>query len=118
MSFAGVATALAGLLCLLGLAFALGKLLRFIRKCRRKQARLDAINKEYENLRSVRKDAIYHHGWANSRGDYKEALSHEAHVEAIDGKLECLKRQYKAVEDGEIEDDISGVFVHETYKDR
>eukprot|EP00439_Symbiodinium_sp_Y106_P048939 s5575_g6.t1 len=49
------------------------KLYRAVRQWQQKQARLDAINKEYENLRSVRKDAVYHHGWAQSRGDWKEA---------------------------------------------
>ncbi|CAE7500797.1 unnamed protein product, partial [Symbiodinium sp. KB8] len=48
------------------------KFYRSVRQWQQKQARLDAINKEYENLRSVRKDAVYHHGWAQSRGDWKE----------------------------------------------
>merc|ERR550525_848034 len=71
---------------------------------RAKSARLDAINKEYEMLRSVRQDAVYHHGWANSRGDYREAESHEKHVMEIDLKLDLLRRQYTAIEAGQLEE--------------
>mmetsp|Transcript_144215 Transcript_144215/g.401871 ORF Transcript_144215/g.401871 Transcript_144215/m.401871 type:complete len:117 (-) Transcript_144215:99-449(-) len=84
---------------------------------RRKQRRLDAINSEYETLRSVRQDAVYHHGWANSRGDYKEAESHEQHVMDIDKKLDNLRRQYEAVEAGQLEE-VDGVIVEETFKDK
>ncbi|CAE8636077.1 unnamed protein product [Polarella glacialis] len=70
----------------------------------RKQRRLDDLNKQHETLRSVRQDAVYHHGWANSRGDYKEADSHESHVRDIDKKLANLKRQFEAVEVGEVLD--------------
>lgn len=81
-----------------------------MRQWQQKQARLDAINKEYENLRSVRKDAVYHHGWAQSRGDWKEAEDHEAHVVEIDKKLGILKEQYQAVEDGRLQD-FAGVVI-------
>mmetsp|Transcript_79024 Transcript_79024/g.255894 ORF Transcript_79024/g.255894 Transcript_79024/m.255894 type:complete len:118 (+) Transcript_79024:3-356(+) len=87
------------------------------RRWRRKQRRLDAINSEYETLRSVRQDAVYHHGWANSRGDYKEAESHERHVVEIDRKLDVLRGQYKAVEAGQLEE-VDGVVVDETFKDK
>ncbi|CAK9115582.1 Hypothetical protein SCF082_LOCUS53488 [Durusdinium trenchii] len=62
-----------------------------LRRWQRKQARLDTINNEYENLRSIRKDAVYHHGWAQSRGEFKEAQDHEAHVEDID---KCIRQQF------------------------
>eukprot|EP00434_Breviolum_minutum_P007839 symbB.v1.2.006916.t1/scaffold417.1/size208627/4 len=86
------------LLALLGL-----RAYQSLRRWQRKQARLDTINAEYENLRSIRKDAVYHHGWAQSRGEFKEARDHEAHVEDIDKKLSALREQYKAVEDGRLE---------------
>ncbi|CAJ1336402.1 unnamed protein product [Effrenium voratum] len=88
-----------------------------VRRWQRKQARLDAINQEYENLRSVRKDAVYHHGWAQSRGEFREAKDHEAHVVDIDRKLGILREQYKAVEDGRL-DDFSGVIIAEGSKEK
>eukprot|EP00416_Gambierdiscus_australes_P033345 CAMPEP_0171106604 /NCGR_PEP_ID=MMETSP0766_2-20121228/65116_1 /TAXON_ID=439317 /ORGANISM="Gambierdiscus australes, Strain CAWD 149" /LENGTH=112 /DNA_ID=CAMNT_0011567727 /DNA_START=109 /DNA_END=448 /DNA_ORIENTATION=- len=78
---------------------------------------LDAIDKEYETLRMVRQDAVYHHGWAHSRGDYKEAESHEKHVMEIDGKLDDLRRQYQAVEAGLLEN-FDGVTIDETLKNK
>jgi len=90
---------------------------RFLKRWRRKQRRLDAINSEYETLRSVRQDAVYHHGWANSRGDYKEAVSHEQHVMEIDQKLDTLRKQFQAVEAGQLED-VDGVIVVEASKDK
>mmetsp|Transcript_46652 Transcript_46652/g.108965 ORF Transcript_46652/g.108965 Transcript_46652/m.108965 type:complete len:117 (-) Transcript_46652:42-392(-) len=92
------------------------KLYRAVRQWQQKQARLDAINKEYENLRSVRKDAVYHHGWAQSRGDWKEAEDHEAHVVEIDKKLGILKEQYQAVEDGRLQD-FAGVVISDRLKE-
>lgn len=88
-----------------------------LRRWQRKQARLDAINGEYENLRSIRKDAVYHHGWAQSRGEFKEAQDHEAHVMDIDKKLANLREQYKAVEDGQL-DDFTAVVVEERSKEK
>mmetsp|Transcript_6455 Transcript_6455/g.11217 ORF Transcript_6455/g.11217 Transcript_6455/m.11217 type:complete len:122 (+) Transcript_6455:61-426(+) len=79
----------------------LGRLL--LRSCLGKlrlERRLDAINDEYESLRSVRQDVVYHHGWATSRGDYKEADAHEEHVMEIDRKLEQLRGRYEAVKAG------------------
>jgi len=52
---------------------------------------LDLINEQYERYRSVRQDAVYHYGWAKSRGDYSESRSHENHVMEIDKKLEFLE---------------------------
>eukprot|EP00913_Durusdinium_trenchii_P013292 g12476.t1 len=66
---------------------------------------------------SKMKDAVYHHGWAQSRGEFKEAQDHEAHVEDIDKKLAILREQYKAVEDGRL-DDFAGVVINEGSKDR
>eukprot|EP00931_Biecheleriopsis_adriatica_P044271 TRINITY_DN25307_c0_g1_i1.p1 TRINITY_DN25307_c0_g1~~TRINITY_DN25307_c0_g1_i1.p1 ORF type:complete len:114 (+),score=26.80 TRINITY_DN25307_c0_g1_i1:44-385(+) len=103
--------------CTLLLVIAIWKIVPPVRRWQRKNARLDAINRHYESLRSARKDAIYHHGWANSRGDYKEAQGHEAHVEEIDRKLDLLRKQYEAVERGESEN-ISGIVVEERLKDK
>merc|ERR1719498_1360388 len=77
---------------------------RRVAKCRRRNKRLDSINEQYERYRSVRIDAVYHHGWAKSRGDHSEAKSHEAHVMDIDKKLEVLKRQYQAVEADQLDE--------------
>ncbi|CAJ1336403.1 unnamed protein product [Effrenium voratum] len=97
--------------------FAVPRVYIAVRRWQRKQARLDAINQEYENLRSVRKDAVYHHGWAQSRGEFREAKDHEAHVVDIDRKLGILREQYKAVEDGRL-DDFSGVIIAEGSKEK
>mmetsp|Transcript_61168 Transcript_61168/g.145679 ORF Transcript_61168/g.145679 Transcript_61168/m.145679 type:complete len:122 (+) Transcript_61168:100-465(+) len=67
----------------------------------RLEKRLDSINEEYERLRQVRQDVVYHHGWATSRGDHKEAESHEKHVIEIDEKLEKLRDRYDAVKAGQ-----------------
>ncbi|CAK9115466.1 unnamed protein product [Durusdinium trenchii] len=72
----------------------------------------------YQSLRRwQRKDAVYHHGWAQSRGEFKEAQDHEAHVEDIDKKLAILREQYKAVEDGRL-DDFAGVVINEGSKEK
>eukprot|EP00933_Yihiella_yeosuensis_P053765 TRINITY_DN52059_c0_g1_i1.p1 TRINITY_DN52059_c0_g1~~TRINITY_DN52059_c0_g1_i1.p1 ORF type:complete len:130 (+),score=16.91 TRINITY_DN52059_c0_g1_i1:37-390(+) len=89
----------------------------WFRTWRRKQKRLDDINEKYECLRSARGDAVYHHGWAMSRGEHKEAKAHELHVIELDRKLAILKKQYEAAENGEIPQ-IDGVYVDERHKDK
>eukprot|EP00747_Dinoflagellata_sp_TGD_P206519 gnl/TRDRNA2_/TRDRNA2_80214_c0_seq1.p2 gnl/TRDRNA2_/TRDRNA2_80214_c0~~gnl/TRDRNA2_/TRDRNA2_80214_c0_seq1.p2 ORF type:complete len:120 (-),score=27.84 gnl/TRDRNA2_/TRDRNA2_80214_c0_seq1:70-429(-) len=100
-----VLVTLVPLLVLLGRRF-----LRWCEKRRRLERQLDLINEQYETLRSVRKDVVYHYGWAKSRGDFKEAESHEDHVEQIDKKLELLRKQYAAAEAGRL-DDVASVQV-------
>mmetsp|Transcript_26700 Transcript_26700/g.75430 ORF Transcript_26700/g.75430 Transcript_26700/m.75430 type:complete len:119 (+) Transcript_26700:140-496(+) len=89
-----------------------------VRRWWRKRSRLDDINKQYERLRSVRQDAVYHHGWATSRGDYKEAESHERHVMDLDAKLKILRAQYGKIEAGAPVEEVDGVVVQENLKDR
>eukprot|EP00929_Paragymnodinium_shiwhaense_P049413 TRINITY_DN24922_c0_g1_i1.p1 TRINITY_DN24922_c0_g1~~TRINITY_DN24922_c0_g1_i1.p1 ORF type:complete len:118 (-),score=24.05 TRINITY_DN24922_c0_g1_i1:75-428(-) len=84
----------------------------------KKRRRLAAINTEYEALRSVRVDAVYHHGWASSRGDHKEADSHEKHVMEIDKRLECLRKQYEVIEAGGDPSELEALEIDETPKDR
>mmetsp|Transcript_4447 Transcript_4447/g.6245 ORF Transcript_4447/g.6245 Transcript_4447/m.6245 type:complete len:126 (-) Transcript_4447:137-514(-) len=85
------------------------RLASFVSRWRSKQERLNKINAKYEMLRSVRQDAVYHYGWANSRGDFKEADGHEAHVMEIDRKLDILRQQYEAVEEHgpQVVDDVA-----------
>eukprot|EP00449_Zooxanthella_nutricula_P027922 CAMPEP_0198538754 /NCGR_PEP_ID=MMETSP1462-20131121/48042_1 /TAXON_ID=1333877 /ORGANISM="Brandtodinium nutriculum, Strain RCC3387" /LENGTH=134 /DNA_ID=CAMNT_0044268787 /DNA_START=37 /DNA_END=438 /DNA_ORIENTATION=- len=84
------------------------KTTRCICRWRRKQQKLDAINVQYERLRSARQDAVYHHGWATSRGDLKEADAHEAHVIELDRKLQVLRDQYDSVSAGNTDDKWDG----------
>merc|ERR1719221_775259 len=86
---------------------------RCVLRWRRKQNKLDEINSRYERLRSVRQDAVYHHGWANSRGDYKEGGSHEQHVIEIDRKLEKLRKMYEMVEADQEVQDFEGISIEE-----
>mmetsp|Transcript_13955 Transcript_13955/g.31780 ORF Transcript_13955/g.31780 Transcript_13955/m.31780 type:complete len:119 (+) Transcript_13955:3-359(+) len=93
---------------------------RSFARWRSKRRRLDEINSTYEALRSLRQDAVYHHGWAKSRGEPKEAIAHAEHVEEIDRKLEVLRQRYEAVEAGGIEEDdvARAVVVEERCKDK
>eukprot|EP00916_Digyalum_oweni_P025709 GHVL01042315.1.p1 GENE.GHVL01042315.1~~GHVL01042315.1.p1 ORF type:complete len:117 (+),score=23.86 GHVL01042315.1:19-369(+) len=58
---------------------------------------LDSVNREYENIRKVREDVVFHYHWANERGDFKEAGNHEAYVLELDEKLKHLTSTYNQV---------------------
>ncbi len=95
------------------------RMYRWARNFMRRKRKLDAINKDYETLRSVRHDAVYHYGWASSRGDTKEADAHELHVMEIDRKLGVLKRKYEAIQAGTEEaTGVDSILVDELDKDK
>eukprot|EP00928_Gymnodinium_smaydae_P012963 TRINITY_DN14737_c0_g2_i1.p2 TRINITY_DN14737_c0_g2~~TRINITY_DN14737_c0_g2_i1.p2 ORF type:complete len:120 (+),score=29.62 TRINITY_DN14737_c0_g2_i1:74-433(+) len=106
-----------GAIAFVVLFIALVRAWRWYSRWARKQKRLDDINSEYELLRSVRQDALYHHGWAGSRGDHKEAEAHERHVMDIDEKLAKLKELYQSVEADRL-DDMDLVSVGDLYMNR
>lgn len=60
---------------------------------------------------------VYHHGWANSRGDCKEAECHEKQVMEIDQKLQALAKRYEDVKAGNISE-LQQVEVVENVKDK
>mmetsp|Transcript_13160 Transcript_13160/g.29983 ORF Transcript_13160/g.29983 Transcript_13160/m.29983 type:complete len:122 (+) Transcript_13160:56-421(+) len=96
------------LLVIVLLLLFVGRLL--LRSCLGKlrlERRLDSINEDYERLRSIRQDVVYHHGWATSRGDFKEADSHEEHCIEIDKKLDQLRKHFEAVKAG-LEVEVDG----------
>ncbi len=45
---------------------------------------LDQLESNYENLRSARKDIVFHYYWSKDRGDWKESEQHERHCEEVD----------------------------------
>ena len=67
---------------------------------KRKVAKLDALNSQYEELRKRRKDLVFHFFWSVDSGNMKDADEHELEVIKIDKKLEEVKTSYIGVEQG------------------
>lgn len=71
------------------------------KKYRRKHTALDDLEEQYENLRSARKDVVFHYHWAKDRGDWRESDSHEKHCEELDNQLDDIRATFQSIESGD-----------------
>lgn len=69
------------------------------RQYRRKMARLNVIDSQFEQLRKRRKDLVFHFYWAVDSGELRDADAHEQEVLQIDEKLKQLREEFRVAQE-------------------
>ena len=70
------------------------------RQYKKKSAKLDKLNDQYEELRKRRKDLVFHYYWSVDSGNLKDADKHEVEVLEIDERIGKIRETYSEIESG------------------